>query len=117
MIAAEFPPQGSREFELLSMESSCQNNEFDVGAIFCPYSRVKRPHMIAIIAFNLRALKASAFWFETCAEGRRVELVLKAVARKDRVIVFDVHIEFADVRREEVHDYCHQTTVSAGARL
>jgi len=36
MIAAEFPTQGSREFELLSMESSRQNNEFDVGANFLP---------------------------------------------------------------------------------
>src|ERR1700680_1627638 len=50
---------------------------------------------------SARKLEALRFWREARPEDRRVERVLEAVAHERRIFVFDVHIEFADVRREQ----------------
>src|SRR5208282_3994102 len=41
---------------------------------------------------------------EARAENLGIERVLEAVAHEGRVIVLDVHVEFADIADEEVHD-------------
>ncbi len=41
---------------------------------------------------------------EARAENLGIERVLEAVAHEGRVIVFDVHVEFADIADEEVYD-------------
>ena len=49
-------------------------------------------------------LKAFDLRREARPEDRRIVRIFEAVPHECRIIVFDVHIEFADVRREEVHD-------------
>jgi hypothetical protein len=49
-------------------------------------------------------LKAFDLRREARPEDRRIERIFEAVAHECRIIIFDVHIEFPDVRREEVHD-------------
>ena len=49
-------------------------------------------------------LEAVARRLETRTENRRIERIFEAVPDERRIIVFDVHIEFADVRRKEIHD-------------
>ena len=50
-------------------------------------------------------LQALDLRFEPRPKYRGVRWVFKAIADERRIIVFDVHIEFADVRVEEVHDF------------
>jgi hypothetical protein len=49
-------------------------------------------------------LEALDFGIEPRPKDRRVHWVLKAIADESRIIVFDVHIEFADVREKEGHN-------------
>src|SRR5262245_19094103 len=41
---------------------------------------------------------------EARPEDRRVERIREAIAHERRILVFDVHVELADVRREKIHD-------------
>jgi hypothetical protein len=49
-------------------------------------------------------LETLDFGLETRPKDRRVHWVLKAIADECRIFVFDVHIEFADIREKEVHN-------------
>ena len=53
---------------------------------------------------SARQLEALDLGLEARPEDRCVKRVFEAIAHERRVIIFDVHIEFADVRHEEVHD-------------
>ena len=57
-----------------------------------------------VITRSSRELESLGFRVEPRPKYRGVERVLKAIAHERRVIVFDVHVELADVRHEEVHD-------------
>src|SRR4029077_5310811 len=45
-----------------------------------------------------------AFWLETRSKNSGVQRVREAVAHVRRTLVFDVHVELAGVRQQEVHD-------------
>ena len=45
-----------------------------------------------------------AFWLEARSKNSGVQRVREAVAHVRRTLVFDVHVELAGVRQEEVHD-------------
>src|SRR3954468_5940380 len=49
-------------------------------------------------------LEPLASRLKTRPEDRRIERVLKTIAHEHRVFVFDIHVELADIRREEIHD-------------
>ena len=45
-----------------------------------------------------------AFWLEARSKNSGVQRVREAVAHVRRTLVFDVHVELAGVRQQEVHD-------------
>ncbi len=49
-------------------------------------------------------LESFDFRLEPCPKNFSVERILKTIADEHRIIIFNVHIEFADVIEEEVHN-------------
>jgi hypothetical protein len=43
-------------------------------------------------------------WLKTGAENLRIEHIFEAIAHVRRILVFDIHVESPNVRKQEIED-------------